>query len=446
VIGRGLAGGALALVLVGVGLMALGAGGIVAWEYSNSDHFCTNACHAVHPEEPVAHAGSSHARVHCVECHIGRVPTLKAMVLKTAHVHELWGVMFGYERPVMAKTMKPARVACETCHWPAIAHDDTIRVKKRYDADGKSTETTTRLVLHTGFGAIREADARGIHWHIEHPVEYAALDPQKQQIPWVRVRHPDGRTETYTDATANLSAAELDQLPRRTMDCIDCHNAVGHPFPNPEDRVDAAVYASGLRGRIPDLKARIMPVMQELVALDEKGEVTPEMVRGLVDAAAEKYRREVGLSAPTAEGERFREVLTDILSKSVFAAPGVTWQTFATNGAHKDSPGCFRCHDGKHLNEKGDSVRLQCNLCHNLPEVQREGGPAPVASTVAPGMRQPPSHLEPNFMHDHRFRLDPSCNGCHGKTEFGFNGGSFCANPACHGRKWPQVNLNVTAR
>jgi hypothetical protein len=189
-----------------------------------------------------------------------------------------------------------------------------------------------------------------------------------------------------------------------------------------------------------------MPVMQELVALDEKGDVTPEMVRGLVDAAAERYRKEAGISAATAEGERFREVLTDILTKSVFAAPGVTWRTFATNGAHKDSPGCFRCHDGKHLNERGQSIRLQCNLCHNLPEIQREGGPAPVAATVMPGMRQPPSHLEPNFMHDHRFRLDASCNGCHGKTEFGWNGGSFCSNPACHGRRWPQVNLNVSRK
>ena len=36
-------------------------GGIVAWEYSNSDAFCTNMCHAVHPEEPKAHAASLHA-------------------------------------------------------------------------------------------------------------------------------------------------------------------------------------------------------------------------------------------------------------------------------------------------------------------------------------------------------------------------------------------------
>ena len=39
-----------------------------------------------------------------------------------------------------------------------------------------------------------------------------------------------------------------------------------------------------------------------------------------------------------------------------------------------------------------------------------------------------------------------SCTMCHGKLEFGREGGNFCANPACHGRQWPGVNLNVEAK
>ena len=57
-------GTAMTIVIGGIALALLGAGGIVAWEYSNSNAFCTNICHAVHPEEPRAHAVSSHARVH----------------------------------------------------------------------------------------------------------------------------------------------------------------------------------------------------------------------------------------------------------------------------------------------------------------------------------------------------------------------------------------------
>ncbi len=46
-------------------------------------------------------------------------------------------------------------------------------------------------------------------------------------------------------------------------------------------------------------------------------------------------------------------------------------------------------------------------------------------------------------MHEHRSSLDDSCTMCHGKLEFGREGGNFCSNPACHGRSWPAINLNV---
>jgi hypothetical protein len=32
---------------------------------------------------------------------------------------------------------------------------------------------------------------------------------------------------------------------------------------------------------------------------------------------------------------------------------------------------------------------------------------------------------------------------CHGPINWGKDGGSFCSNPACHGRKWPSMDLNV---
>jgi hypothetical protein len=46
-------------------------------------------------------------------------------------------------------------------------------------------------------------------------------------------------------------------------------------------------------------------------------------------------------------------------------------------------------------------------------------------------------------MHDHRMKIDDSCQMCHGKLEFGREGGNFCSNPACHGRSWPEMNLNA---
>jgi len=66
--------------------------------------------------------------------------------------------------------------------------------------------------------------------------------------------------------------------------------------------------------------------------------------------------------------------------------------------ATRNFPGCFRCHDGKHVNEKGEAIRLQCTLCHDIPQVSIDGTLKTVASTVAIGLTPPDSHNEPNFM------------------------------------------------
>src|SRR5512138_796901 len=145
-------GSMMTIVIAVVALALLGAGGIVAWEYSNSDAFCANTCHSVHPEETLAHNASFHAQVQCVECHIGRLSTLHIMALKPAHAKELWGMIVGYERPTVSTTLRPARQNCEGCHNPTVVHRDAVVLKKRYETDASSSETTTRLTLHTGFG------------------------------------------------------------------------------------------------------------------------------------------------------------------------------------------------------------------------------------------------------------------------------------------------------
>ena len=38
------------------------------------------------------------------------------------------------------------------------------------------------------------------------------------------------------------------------------------------------------------------------------------------------------------------------LQNSVFEDQEVNWATHPNNVGHNNSPGCFRCHDGKHLN------------------------------------------------------------------------------------------------
>ena len=182
---------------------------------------------------------------------MGRLPTLQLMTLKAAHYHELLGMITGYKRPLTATTLRPARDSCEGCHWPAVNHDDKVRTKVHYEADAKNTEVRTKLVVHTGSGEAREKATRGIHWHVEQNVEYVTDDEQKRTIPWVRITGKDGKSTTYFDASSKVGRAEMDQKAKRRMDCTDCHNAAGHPFKNPADRVDEAMSEGLHRPRHP---------------------------------------------------------------------------------------------------------------------------------------------------------------------------------------------------
>ena len=447
------------IVLGLVALAVLAAGGIVGWEYSNSNAFCTNVCHAVHPEEPVAHAASFHARVNCVECHMGRMSTLELMAIKPTHANELIGMVTGYERPITTHSLRPARESCEACHWPESRHDDTIRYKYRYASDPKSTQGLTTLQMHTGAGPGLESDkeitpqrrpggavARGIHWHIAQDVEYVALDPQKQKIPLVEIRGKDGRVKaSYFDATAGVSRADAEKMPKRRMDCIDCHNASGHPFTNPARLVDDAMEEGRIdRSLLPSIKARSDAIIEKSAGI---GGPEKERAAKFAQIIAAETPKDVPAKAKDAE-KKFADTMQQILMLTSFSGERdgkpLTWKDFPNNVGHFDSPGCFRCHDGKHANDKGEAVRLQCTLCHALPQVERENGQRSVASTVAPGMTPPDSHEAPNWMHDHRTKIDDSCAMCHGPIKWGTEGGNFCANPACHGRKWPEMNLDAT--
>ncbi|MCK7477979.1 MAG: hypothetical protein M0C28_11520 [Candidatus Moduliflexus flocculans] len=94
----------------GVALAVLGAGGIVAWEYSNSNAVLRQRCATRCTRRRRAPtARGAHARVNCVECHMGRLSTLHMMALKPTHAKELWGMIVGYERPLTS--LDPAAVA-----------------------------------------------------------------------------------------------------------------------------------------------------------------------------------------------------------------------------------------------------------------------------------------------------------------------------------------------
>ncbi|HMN71193.1 MAG TPA: NapC/NirT family cytochrome c [Rhodoblastus sp.] len=436
-------GSVTTIVAVLVGLAVMGAAGIAGWEYSNSNAFCATMCHDVHPEEIQAHKVGAHARVNCVECHMGRNSTLKLMALKPTHAKELWGMIVGYERPITSGTLRPSREACESCHWPSTEHHDSVAVKVHYGTDAESSESRTRIVLHTGMDAIRQGYTRGIHWHIQNEVRFVSPDPQRREIPWVEVRKPDGTKVTYTDAETKLTAQQISALEPRAMACYDCHNSVGHPFPNPASTVDEAIRTGKIDRALPDAKARAVALVNTLA--DITGD--PKDREAKVDKLIADATAKAGTPPEHRQAEqKFNKAMRDILLAASFQEKGFSWKSFPNHVGHADTPGCFRCHDGKHYNAKGEAIRLQCTLCHALPQVEVEKGKGSVASLLPDkaGEPQPESHQRQKKKKKQNKDNRPNRPKPHGTPlKHGKQGGNFCANPACHGRTWPSMTLTA---
>lgn len=411
--------------------------GAYGWEYTNSPVFCGATCHTM-PPEYAAYQVSPHARVPCVDCHIGRGFIATRITRKAGDIKHIIATTFQtYEYPIFAGEMRPARETCEQCHFPAKFSDDSLRQITHFADDEDNTQSITYLALRTGGGSSREGLGRGIHWHIENEVWFAATDPLQQDIPYIRVVRADGSEEVYTALDAEQSIEELAALPQERMDCITCHNRITHNILPPDRAVDLAIARRQISTDIPFIR------LQAVSALSGEYETDAE-AQDAIRAIADTYREEYPdyYAENEASIEDAVNTLLAIYEDSVFRDQKIDWNTHPNNIGHKDWPGCFRCHDGQHVSADGQSIRLECNLCHSIPQVVVPGTIEPELP-LASGI-QPDSHFSTHWIALHRESFDQTCQACHTvENPGGTDNSSFCSNSACHGTAWSYAQLDA---
>ena len=136
--------------------------------------------------------------------------------------------------------------------------------------------------------------------------------------------------------------------------------------------------------------------------------------------------------------------LQAIYDRTVFHEQEIDWTTYPNNLGHIESPGCFRCHDGKHLNGEEEAIRLECNICHAIPVVAEEDDF--VTSIEISNGPEPETHFNPNWINLHNQTIGPSCANCHStKDPGGTSNTSFCSNSACHGNVFTYAGFDAPA-
>jgi nitrate/TMAO reductase-like tetraheme cytochrome c subunit len=417
----------LPYAILGVLTLMLLVGGAYGWDYTNSSSFCGTSCHTM-PPEYAAYMVSPHARVACVECHIGREFIGNQIFRKAGDLRHVIATTFNtYEYPIRAGNMRPARETCEKCHTPEKFSDDSLRVIKHYQDDQNNTISYTYLILKTGGGAKREGLGMGIHWHIANKVLYYASDSLDQNIPYIRVYNDDGTTTEYVDVESGFDPKSINDSQLKEMDCITCHNRITHRVYTPKESIDTLMARGIVDPAIPGIHGRGVEVLSANYTTQAEG------LQGI--AALDEYYQANHADFYNANKEKITaavQAIQNVYTESVFIDQKVDWNTHPNNLGHVDAPGCFRCHDGKHLDANQQAIRLECNLCHAIPVISSaQDFLTKIEISRGP---EPESHRNPNWINLHRSSFDATCANCHTIKEPGSTANiSFCSNSACHG-------------
>jgi nitrate/TMAO reductase-like tetraheme cytochrome c subunit len=411
--------------------------GAYAWEYTNSPEFCGTACHTM-PPEYTSYLASPHARVDCVECHIGRDFIATRITRKAGDIKHILSLAFKqYEFPIQADDLRPARDTCEQCHFPEKFSDDSLREIRTFASDQSNTPSSIFLTLKTGGGTTREGLGRGIHWHIENKVYYLPIDEAEQEIPFVRVIEDDGSQIDFVELGFSFGAEEIATESLQEMDCITCHNRITHLVPRPEDAVDEMLARGVISPLIPEIRRKSLEVLH--IPYESKSTGLDSIER-LLAFYQKNYAEYYAINNELVTNAI--DALLDYYLTSVYPEQKSDWDSHNDNLGHQDNPGCFRCHDGEHLNDQNEAIRLECNVCHSIPVVAK---PSDFVTTIEISRGpEPESHLSPNWIALHRDVFDTSCSNCHTvENPGGTDDSSFCANSACHGNVWEYAGFDA---
>lgn len=377
-----------------------------AYEYTDSDQFCGEVCHKVMEPEYTAYKGSPHSRVGCVKCHIG--PGTNWFVRsKLSGTYQVYSVIFNkYSRPIPTpvENLRPAQETCEQCHWPKHFYSE---IRKRYDfftSDEKNSEYQISILIKVGGGSIETGNNDGIHWHmyLANEIYYYPADRTRQIIPWVKSKSLiTGEETVYKDTSFKFDFNTPPKDMLRKIDCIDCHNRPSHIFKQPNQTINFLLSAGRIDKKLPSIKNIGVQVLENYV---KTRQTAYEDIKNFIWNYYKENHPETAINDGEAINKAINE-LYNIYMRNYFPDMKADWKSFPNNIGHLYSPGCFRCHDGKHVSNSGKVISNDCNICHIINYQKPPWGDTMVSST---GL----SFIHPGGLE--KLAQKNNCYTCHG--------------------------------
>lgn len=328
--------------------------------------FCGTACHSVMNPEWVTYQQSPHARVKCVECHVGE--GVDALISsKLNGMYQMISVTFNlYEKPIPTPVhqLRPARETCEKCHWPDKFYGQRLKTITHFERDEASTPKYTTLNLKIDAG--KGGQKAGIHWHIaeENEVRYTSINDKREEMIWVDVKQPDGSFKRYENRGLSVPFNEASKSVR-VLDCIDCHNRATHIYEDVETALDLRMQQGLMDRSLPFLKREGLTAISRVYATKEQG------MRAIANHLIGFYRSQYPQIATQKMNEidQAIAVLQSIYDRNIHPGMNIEWGSYANFIGHD---GCFRCHNQNLVSAEGDHIFHDCTTCHSILSIRED--------------------------------------------------------------------------
>jgi hypothetical protein len=347
---------------------------MAGFDYMDSASFCGLLCHKVMEPEYVVYQRSPHARVACVDCHIG--PGASWFVRsKISGIRQVYAVMAGtYSRPIPTPVehLRPSRETCEQCHWPDKFVGDKLKIITHYDVDRNNTKRYTALLLKIGGPDAVGARKGGIHWHVSqgNRVIFMSEKEERKDILWLRLERKSEPPVEYRFTGENIPDAQIAAAPKRAMECVDCHNRPTHVYRSADDELDGMFNMWPELQNVPYLKKASKEVLAQ--RFDETAIRNKDVGRALFTW----YNAHPEEKPDPALLEKAAAQVQEIYSRNVWPRMNINWGTYTNHIGHTtESPGCLRCHGNNHVTAEGKAVRADCRLCHTILALDEEKPP-----------------------------------------------------------------------
>ncbi len=207
---------------------------------------------------------------------------------------------------------------------------------------------------------------------IDNTISYVATDEKCQEIPCVKVKGAYGQERVYESLDKPLKPEDRRQAPRPR------HGLHGLPQPaHPHLHAARPGHRPGHEQRATSRRTCPGSRRRRRKPSPPPTRTTPPPRKEIRDRIFDFYSKnypEVYNTRMARHRGAPSSTCQDIYNRTVFPAMKVNWTTYPENIGHRNWPGCFRCHDGKHVSKDGKVLTRECTAVpHHAPARPHRG-------------------------------------------------------------------------